>query len=387
MPRQRPPAIRIALCLAALAAGLLPWWNAREMAKSAFPGFEVAAPSAGESAEPAFFKKTVVNPFSPHKKSHSASLVRMEDGRMFAAWYAGSGECAPDVAVYLASTDAAGNWQAPRAIFNREKAVEDLGRNVISVGNALLLADGNRLGLLFVTVAAGRWSGSSMNIAWSDDAGMTWSRAQNLTMNPLANLSALPRNPASPLAGGGWAVPVYEEFLGKFPEVLWLLPRGGGYDFAVSRVAGGVSVMQAALVPLSQTDAVCLMRDFRPAEFMSISSTADAGRTWAPPHATELPNKDSGICGVRLPDGSILAAYNDRSTGKRENLRLAASNDGGKTWKRVATLEEEPGFEFSYPSMVCDPDGTVRMLYSARQTQIVYVEFNTAWLAEQEVLQ
>ena len=145
--------------------------------------------------------------------------------------------------------------------------------------------------------------------------------------------------------------------------------------------------MQAALVPLSQTDAVCLMRDFRPAQFMSISSTADAGRTWTPPQATELPNKDSGICGARLPDGSILAAYNDRSAGKRENLRLALSNDGGKTWKRVATLEEEPGFEFSYASMVCGPDGTVRMLYSARQTQIVYVEFNTAWLKEQEVLQ
>jgi hypothetical protein len=37
--------------------------------------------------------------------------------------------------------------------------------------------------------------------------------------------------------------------------------------------------------------------------------------------------------------------------------------------------------------MLCGADGTVRMLYSARQTQIVYAEFNAAWLKEQEAAQ
>jgi predicted neuraminidase len=382
MSVRRPSISKFALCVAALVAGFVPWWNARQVAESAFPGFAVAPPQE-QTAAP-FFRKTVVNPSSMQAKSHSASLVQTMDGTMFAAWYAGSGEGAADVAIYLAKADDAGNWQEPRAIITRERAQSDLGRNVVSLGNPLLIADGGRLGLLFVTIAAGRWSGSSMNIAWSEDGGETWSQAKNLTMNPLGNLSALPRNPPAPLVGGGWAVPVYEEFLGKFPEILWLRPRGGNFEFAVSRIAGGVSVLQPSLIPLSENAAVCLMRDFRPAKWMRTTATEDAGRTWTAPQATELPNKDSGVCGVRLPDGTLLAAYNDRSTGKRENLRLAVSRDNGATWKTIATLEEEPGVEFSYPYMLCGGDGTVRMLYSARQTQIVYAEFNTAWLKEQE---
>jgi predicted neuraminidase len=153
----------------------------------------------------------------------------------------------------------------------------------------------------------------------------------------------------------------------------------------VSRVAGGVSVLQPSLIPLSENAAICLMRDFRPGKWMRTTVTEDAGRTWTAPQATELPNKDSGVCGVRLPDGTLLAAYNDRSTGKRENLRLAVSRDNGAAWKTIATLEEEPGVEFSYPYMLCGADGTVRMLYSARQTQIVYAEFNASWLKKQEV--
>ena len=378
---------RALLAVAALLAGLAPWWMAREEGAKSFPGFLVENDAVGAedgTATGGFLRMARVNAGSMHAKSHSATLAELPDGTLVAAWYAGSGEGAADVAIYLSRRGADGAWSEPVAVMTRERVQADLRRNVISLGNPLLLADDSgRLGLLFVSIAAGRWSGSSMNLAWSEDGGLTWGAARKLTMNPLANLSALPRNPPAPLVGGGWAVPVYEEFLGKFPETLWLQLHGERWSAAVSRVEGGVYVLQSALVPLAVDRAVSFFRDFRPARWMSASWSDDAGRTWTKPAVTGLPNRDSGLCAIRLSDGAILSAFNDLSPGKRENLRLALSEDEGRNWRTIATLEEEAGSEFSYPYLIRTSDGTIRMVYSARQTQILFAEFNEAWVYEQ----
>ena len=366
----------------ALVAGLLPWWMARDQAEKSFPGFVM--PERSLYRQFPSFDRQLINVGSPHAKSHSATLAELPDGSLVAAWYAGSGEGAADVAIYLARRSPEGNWAKPVAIMTRERVQRELRRNVISLGNPLLLShpDG-RLGLLFVSIAAGRWSGSSMNLTWSDDGGVTWGPVRNLTMNPLANLSTLPRNPPSPLVGGGWAIPVYEEFLGKFPEILWLQPDGEEWSAAVSRIEGGVYILQSSLVPLDEHRAAAFFRDFRPAKWMSASWSENAGRTWTRPAATALPNKDSGQCVVRLSDGALLCAFNDLSPGKRENLRLAISRDEGRTWKTIATIAEESGSEFSYPYMLWS-GGKILMVYSARQTEMFFAEFSEAWVKQQE---
>jgi predicted neuraminidase len=376
-----PSPLCLFLAAIALAAGIGPWWVAREQGAQSFPGFIIE--NQTDDAPP-FFRTETINTGSSHAKSHSATLAELSDGALAAAWYAGSGEGASDVAIYLAKRSADGAWKQAEAIFTRQRVMSDLRRNVVSLGNPLLLADDSgRLGLLFVSIAAGRWSGSSINLAWSDDGGTAWGPARNITMNPLANLSSLPRNPPARLVGGGWAVPVYEEFLGKFPEILWLQPRGGDWSAAVSRIEGGVYILQSSLVPLSERRAASFFRDFRPAQWMSASWSEDAGRTWTKPVTTPLYNRDSGQCVIRLSDGTLLCAFNDVSPGKRENLRLALSKDDGRTWQTVATVAEESGSEFSYPYMIRGRNGAIRMVYSARQTQIVFAEFNEAWLRQQ----
>lgn len=376
----RWPGIVLALC--ALGAGVVPWWIA--CGPAAFPGFAVSGAAPVADAIP-FFESVEINPQSPQAKAHSATLAQLPDGSLVAAWYAGSGEGTADVAILMARSTDGRQWAPPQTAFDRESVIAQLRRHVVSLGNPLLLSDdSSRLGLLFVSIAAGRWSGSSLNLAWSEDGGETWGPARKLTSNPLGNLSALPRNPPAPLVGGGWAVPIYEEFLGKFPEILWLQPRGGDWVAAISRIEGGVYVMQPALVPLTRDRAAAFFRDFRPAQWMSAAWSDDAGRTWTRPAVTSLPNKDSGLCVVRLGDGSLLCAFNGEAPGKRENLRLAVSRDEGRTWKTVATLAEERGQEFSYPYMLRCKDGVIRMVYSARQTRIVYAQFNEAWLGKQE---
>jgi len=381
--RPRPAAARLALAVAAFAIVLAPWWTARDEARGSFPGFVLPTVPPVPESEP-FFATMEINPASPERKAHSASLAELPDGTLVAAWYAGSGEGARDVAIQMATRGTDGIWSPPRKIFDRESVADSMRRFVLSVGNPLLLTDGQgRLGLLFVSIAAGKWSGSSMNLSWSSDRGMTWSAPEKLHLNPLANLSALPRNPPVALVGGGWGVPVYEEFFGRFPEMLWVRPRHSAATAAISRMDDGMSVFQPSVVPLSTDEALAFYRDDSGADRVFLSRSADRGRTWSQRQPSPLPNVDSGVCALRLPDGRLLCAVNDSTDRSRENLRLALSEDGGATWRYVATLVEEAGQTFAYPYMILSRDGRVRVLYSARDTRIVYAEFNTAWIDAQ----
>ncbi|MFM8682186.1 MAG: exo-alpha-sialidase, partial [Chthoniobacterales bacterium] len=92
-----------------------------------------------------------------------------------------------------AARGADGNWSAPRAIFDRAAVGAAMDRYVLSLGNPLLLPESDgKLGLLFVSIAAGKWSGSSINYSVSNDRGETWSSPQKLTLNPLGNSAKVP---------------------------------------------------------------------------------------------------------------------------------------------------------------------------------------------------
>lgn len=373
-------AFRLLCAVIAFLAVLTPWWLARDKACRSFPGFVVDSNQQLANEAP-FFASGEINPQSPEKKAHSGTLAELPDGKLVAAWYAGSGEGASDVTIQMSVRGADGIWSPPRKVFDREDVSALLNRHVVSLGNPLLLADkSGRLGLLFVSIAAGKWSGSSINLAWSDDRGSTWSKPEKLTLNPLANLSALPRNPPLPLVGGGWAVPIYEEFLGRFPEILWLRPDETARTAAVSRMDDGMSVFQPSVVAKSSDEAVAFYRDDSGTGRVSVSRSTDRGKTWSARETTSLPNFDSGVCALRLPDGRLLCAVNDSANRKRENLKLALSDDGGKSWKYIATLAEEAGEDFSYPYMILGADRQVRMVYSSRHNRIVYAEFNEAWV-------
>jgi len=375
--------LRLLAAVAAFVVVLVPWWLSRDSARQAFPGFVVPAKSLPTEVPP-FFLSEEINPSSPEAKAHSGTLAEMPDGSLVAAWYAGSGEGARDVSIQFSTRGADEKWSSPRTIFDRQGVSAAMDRYVLSLGNPLLLPESNgRLGLLFVSIAAGKWSGSSINYSVSNDRGETWSRPQKLTLNPLANLSALPRNPPAALIDGGWGVPIYEEFLGRFPEMLWLRAEDPVSSTAVSRMDYGMSVFQPSVVPTAATSALAFYRDDSGTDRVMIAESSDGGKTWSGSEPSTVPNIDSGVCALRLPDGRLICAFNDSTSRKRENLRLAVSEDGGKLWRTFATLAEERGENFAYPYMILGRDGRVRMVYSARDTRIVYAEFNTAWVDAQ----
>jgi predicted neuraminidase len=340
--------------------------------------------AAGVKATP-FFKEEFINPGQHLPMVHVASLAKTENGLRAAVWYGGSGECAPDVSIYFsASPRPLGAWSQPRAVMTRLRAERDLGRPVKSIGNAVLLAnpDGS-LRLLFVTIAMGRWSASQLNTCISRDGGATWSPSERLTLSPLFNFSDLVRNLPISLAGGGWCVPVYQEFLGKFPELLWMQESGGGLIVRKSRIAGGCSTLQPSLIPLDDKRAVALLRDVSDARRIFMSHSSDGGLNWSKPAPTNLPNPDAGIAGISLLDGEMLLAYND-SSHTRDNLSLAVSKDGGRFWEKIAVLESQRRASFSYPFLGSSSNGLIRIAYTYKRLAIKMVSINSSWIAQQE---
>jgi predicted neuraminidase len=362
--------------LLALALNAWPFFESRARPS----GFETPARALATNAA-SFFSEDVVNPDSPHPMSHVPSMCQLPDGRLVATWYAGSREGAGDVAIYM-STKRPGDtrWSPPRAIVTRASASRDLNRYVRKVGNAVIFADGaGRLLLLYVTVSIGGWSGSSLNLTTSNDGGSTWTRGQRLTLSPFFNLAELVKNAPAALVYGQWAVPIYHELIGTFPEVLWLEETADGVRATKSRVSAGWFGYQPALTPLSPNSALAVLRNDDSEKALSAARTEDGGATWSEPRALNLPNPDAGLDALRLSDGRLILAFNDSKTG-RENLRLALSTDEGQTWTRIATFAEEPGEDFSYPFLMQASNGDVHLLYAWKRSAIRHVVFNIAWL-------
>jgi predicted neuraminidase len=332
------------------------------------------------STEP-LFEEELVNPHSPQPVVHVASICELPDGQLAATWYGGSREGATDVAIYFATRPRGEQkWSPSRAIVTPDLATRELGRAVRKVGNSLIFCDETgKLWLLYVTITAGGWSSSSLNLTTSTDQGRSWAPSRRLTLSPFFNLSELVKNGPIALANGGWAVPMYHELVGQFPELLWLSATADGFADTKSRIVGGRAGFQPAVTPLSKNRAVTFLRDTTPRKRITVSRTADYGRTWSSPEALDLPNPDSGLDALRLADGRLLLAFNDSRTG-RENLRLAASTDDGCSWKRVATLAEESKTDFSYPFLIQTRDGNIHVVFTWKGKAIKHVVFNAAWL-------
>jgi predicted neuraminidase len=347
--------------------------------------FVVPPISPARTNEAPDFHEQFVDPRFIHPSAHVSSICELPDGRMAAIWYAGSREGARDVGLYFATRDGglSNVWSTPVAIGTHTTAADETFRYVKKVGNAILFAGTNgHLHMLYVTTGFGGWSCSQLNLKTSTDSGTTWSRSRRLGLSPLLNISELVKNAPVPTADGGFVVPIYHEVIGKFSELLWLRPGADGFEAIKTRVSGGRTAFQPALVALNETNALMLCRSAGSVRKIHATRTSDAGYSWSALETIDLPNSNSGLDAIRLSDGRLLLAFNDTDS-DRDNLSLAISADNGVTWKRAATLVAEPKEEFSYPTVLQTSDGLIHVTYTWKRKGIKEATFNVAWLEAQ----
>jgi predicted neuraminidase len=321
---------------------------------------------------------------------HSVSAVELADGRLFAVWYGGTREGARDVSIYSAYFDPrTESWSDERVVISREDTERTVARSVRKLGNPVVFREpkrDGRLWLFYVSVSIGGWSGSAVNVMTSEDEGRSFGPPRRLVTSPFMNVATLVKGAAVPYADGTIALPVYQEFLGKFGEVLRLDQSGQVIEKA--RLSWGRGLLQPVVVPLDPERAIAfLRRSGRAPRRVHVSRTDDSGASWSPPVPSPLANPDAAVFGLHATSGNLFLAFNDSET-NRENLSLAVSTDGGMTWE-IAHVFEPPRdavnavsseARFGYPWLVesrAEP-GRFHLLCTWNRTNIVHVRFEEA---------
>ncbi|MBB6096780.1 putative neuraminidase [Deinobacterium chartae] len=297
---------------------------------------------------------------------HGSSVLPLPGGDVLAAWFGGSWEARTDTGIYLARlVSGQASWSAP------EQVVAPQGH---AHGNAVLALHPDGTVYLFYFRSYGSWCDDGRSFyRTSSDLGRSWS-AECALGGPAGLL--VKNKPC--VLGGRFLLPVYD-------EVHWRcgLAIGDRHGWTVHTDIGApdLEVIQGAVVQAADASLHLLMRSRSGAVCDSVST--DGGHRWSEAFALEVPNPNSGLDAVSLPGGRFLMVHNPArevifdildptARDGRYPLVVSRSDDGGKSWHTVCTLEEGPG-EFSYPAAALGPDGALHITYTYQRRGIRYV--------------
>ncbi|MDO4858653.1 MAG: sialidase family protein [Thermoguttaceae bacterium] len=335
----------------------------RESMQNSAP-FQLPQPS--EIAPETGFSQAEIIPV-PTPSCHASTLAELQDGRLFCAWFGGTREGASDVSIYGAFRTASG-WSEPFIIVSRETAQKELGRSIRKLGNPVLHFQDGKLHLFFVSVSIGGWSGSGVNHALLDENGkLIPGSMRRLRLSPFFNVSNLVRCPALTLENGEIALPIYHEFRRKFSRLVRLSTDGRVLSTTQIRAP---SAIQPCVVPVSEKEAFAIMRTPEKGPIPA-AQTQNGGGSWRSLPPLPVFNPDSSVALLRQSDGRFLLVGNPKEG--RGTLNLWVSEGGPfEKWVLIQELENEPGCEFSYPTLIQGKDGTVHLSYTWKRVRVAY---------------
>ncbi len=317
----------------------------------------------------------------PYLSCHAATIVETVPGHLLAAWFAGTHEGHPDVAIWAAQYDGS-RWTAPHQV------ADEPG---VPLWNPVLFRDAVGVIWLFYKVGptVPAWSGVYLR---SFDGGVSWSAP---TLLPAGLLGPAKNKPITLSKGAILCGTSAETWRNWTAWVEISADRGttwrkhgpltapgsglGGADDLVSATwdadahrlrlpQAHCGVIQPALWEHAPGHVRMLLRATAQVGAVCVADSADGGRTWSAVRATAIPHSNSGLDAVRLADGRIVLACNPVREG-RSPLALLTSADNGETWPWRLDLETAPG-EYSYPSVIQAADGRIHVVYTHQRTQI-----------------
>jgi predicted neuraminidase len=283
----------------------------------------------------------------------------------------------------MTATWSQGRWSEPRAVIGAREAARALGRSVRKLGNAGVYRDskGDPV-IVFASVSIGGWSGASLNLMRSTDEGETWSGPRRLVTSPVFDISTLVRSPPLPMSDGSILVPAYDELRHPYPSALML--SANGRVVGHRRIGASRHALQPVVVRFDDRSARAYMRA-KPAHWVFVSDTSDAGRSWSDLTPIDIPSLDNPVAVERLDGDHLLVVYSARGSSDSDAgpLTLALSADGGRTWRPIHAISHDKGHA-RYPWLIAGPDGNYHLLYTRTigpGSEIVHVRFSRDWLA------
>lgn len=362
---------------------------------------------------------------SPTVQNHAANLSLLPDGTLACVWFGGTMEGMGDISIYMSRLAAGSDvWSAP------EKMSDDAER---SEQNPMLFnaPDGN-VWLLYTSQTSGHQDGAVVKRRISPDGGKSF--------GPVTTLCDIPgtfvRQPIIVTGRGDWLLPVFRcigrpgaRWTGDVDTAAVLVSTDAGANWTMHDVPDSMGAVHMNIVPLGGDEMVAFYRN-RFSEQVLRSRSNDGGRRWSAPQPTDLPNNNSSVQAVRLPDGRIGIVYNhanasmsdarrlslydeieadDAATSAgaevefggrkavwgvpRAPLSLAFSSDGGESFPERLDLETGDGFcltnnskdglnrEFSYPSILATDDGSIHVAFTYFRRAIKYIRLTEQGLS------
>jgi predicted neuraminidase len=310
--------------------------------------------------------------------SHASTIVELKNGDLMAAWFGGSGEGQPDVAIWTARHTARG-WSQPKELAREPK---------IACWNPVLFH--TRDGRLWLYYKFGPtpsdWTAARK---FSSDEGATWSQAEHLPAGIIGPVRAKPLVLGDGTIVSGSSVESYHAWaawierstdagktwakIGPFIPARPEQTRSEQTNAAANDERYGI--IQPSVVSLGANHLRFYARSTEQIARICASDSFDNGRTWTAPHPLDVPNPNSGIDAVALRDGRAVLVYNDTPQG-RSPLNLAVSKDG-EHFQMFLTLESEPG-EYSYPAMIQTTGGSLEITYTWDRKSIRHVHIPLA---------
>jgi len=331
------------------------------------------------------FAQPIFAPDPRYPSCHAATIVEVSAGEFLAAWFAGTYEGHPDVAIWLSRCHN-DFWTDPVKVADEPN---------VPLFNPLLFKDKTDTLWLFYKIGPSvpAWTGMYLT---SRDGGRSWSRPVMLP----AGLTGPAKNKPIVLSNGdilcgtssetwqSWACWVEASSDGgrrwtrHGPIVA---PGAEKYEASGEKVVSAVwdesagrlvlpqlfsGVIQPTLWEYESGRVKMLIRSTQRVGCVCASLSNDFGRTWSPAERVPIPNPNSGLDAVRLRDGRIVLCCNPVREG-RTPLSVLVSEDNGATWPRRLDLETNPG-EYSYPSIIQAEDGRVHVVATHQRARIFH---------------
>ena len=354
---------------------------------------------------------------SPCVQNHAANLARLANGDLACVWFGGTMEGMGDISIYM-SRFSDGVWSSAVRLSDDSTRSE---QNPI-----LFTAPDGRLWLIYTSQPSGNQDQAVIKARISTDDGRSFGPVFVLFDRP----GTFVRQPPLVTAAGDWLLPAF--LCPSPPSGRW---RGDNDSSAVLRSTDQGRSWMLHDVPestgavhmniLAAANGLIALYRSRFADNILISRSAD-GLSWTPPEPTPLPNNNASIQAARLADGRLAIVFNASSAATsserraslydeidgeiaggegggvvrpaiwgvpRAPLVVALSSDDGRSFPVQRTLETGSGYclsnnsveglnrEFSYPSVLPAPDGSIDIAFTYYRRAIKHVRITADWIA------
>ncbi len=327
-------------------------WLITFLALTVITGFSFGESGEGLSNKP--FQRVACPSSSDNPRNSEGDIVELKDGTLLLAWsrFSGSADHAQAVIAAKKSRDRGRSW-SEEFILQKNTGKQ----NVMSV-SFLRLQSGK---ILFFFLQKNSSSDLQLYIRESVDEAKTWSPAKRVTKGPgyhiMNNARAVQLHDGRILTPIAYAPDIRKDYNGQVCFCYRSDDDGKNWMKCPQEIRlDNTAAMEPGIVERADRSLLMIIRTKLNRIYHCISH--DRGDHWTSAKPMELTAPAAPATIARIPSsGDLLIIWNNNPLGNeagwrgRSPLTAAISQDGGKHWKPVKNIADDPESAYAYTSI------------------------------------